>query len=376
MGTGFYFLIPTLPVYIVDVLDAGPGKVGYILAVYTLSAMIIRPLTGYSLDAYGRKGIYLLSFFAFAAMLGFYTIAYTFIWLMALRFMHGFTWGAATTSSSTIVVDLVPASRRGEGIGIYGLSFTLAMAIGPVIALAIMGESNYQLMFLSSMLIALAGFLIVLLVKFPVYKKPAGNSRISFSKVIEPRALPMAIIQLVFGITYGGLMSFITLYAKEYRVGQAGIFFTVFAVGIAVTRLISGRIFDRKGPSLLMFTGLLAGTAGFLLLGTITVFPVFLMSAILVGICMGIVMPTLQAMTNNVVEPQRRGAANATFITAFDIGIGGGSMLLGLLAELTSLKSMYLFSSGIMMAAILLFFLLVLRFYNRYKISGADIEIN
>jgi MFS family permease len=376
MGTGFYFLIPTLPVYIVDVLDAGPGKVGYILAVYTLSAMIIRPLTGYSLDAFGRKWIYLLSFFAFSVILGFYTIAYSFIWLIALRFMHGFTWGAATTSSSTIVVDLVPAPRRGEGIGIYGLSFTLAMAIGPVIALAIMGESNYKLMFLSAMLIALAGFLIVLLVKFPVYIKPEGSSKISLSKVIEPRALPMALIQLIFGLTYGGLMSFITLYAKEYNVGQAGIFFSVFAVGIAVTRLVSGRIFDRKGPSLLMLTGLLAGAAGFLLLGTTTVFPGFILAAILVGVCMGIVMPTLQAMTNNVVEPQRRGAANATFITAFDIGIGGGSMLLGLLAEFTSLKSMYLASAGIMIAALLLFFMLVLRFYKRFRITEEDVESN
>lgn len=373
MGTGFYFLIPTLPVYIVDVLDAGPGKVGYILAAYTLSAMIIRPLTGYSLDAFGRKGIYLLSFFAFSVMLGFYTIAFSFVWLMALRFMHGFTWGAATTSSSTIVVDLVPSPRRGEGIGIYGLSFTLAMAIGPVIALAIMGESNYQLMFLSSMLIALAGFLLVLMVKFPVYKKPEGNSRISFSKIIEPRALPMALIQLIFGLTYGGLMSFITLYAKEYNVGQAGIFFSVFAVGIAATRLVSGRIFDRKGPSLLMLTGLLAGAAGFLLLGTRTVFPGFMLAAILVGVCMGVVMPTLQAMTNNVVEPQRRGAANATFITAFDIGIGGGSMALGLLAEFTSLKSMYLASAGIMIAALLLFFMLVLRFYNRHRITEENV---
>lgn len=376
MGTGFYFLIPTLPVYIVDVLGAGPGMVGYILAVYTLSAMIIRPFIGYSLDAFGRKWIYLLSFFTFAAMLGLYTIAYTFIWLMALRFMHGFTWGAATTSSSTIVVDLVPAPRRGEGIGIYGLSFTLAMAIGPVIALAIMGEGNYKLMFLSSMLIALAGFLMVLLVKFPVYKKPEGSSRISFNKVIEPRALPMALIMLIFGLTYGGLMSFITLYAKEYSVGQAGIFFSVFAVGIAVTRLVSGRIFDRKGPSLLMLTGLLAGAAGFFILGTMTVFSGFILAAILVGVCMGVVMPTLQTMANNVVEPQRRGAANATFITAFDIGIGGGSMLLGLLAEFTSLKSMYLASAGIMIAAVLFFFMLVLRFYNRYRITEEDVESN
>jgi MFS family permease len=368
MGTGFYFLIPTLPVFIVDVLDAGPGKVGYILAVYTLSALIIRPLTGYALDSIGRKWIYLLAFFTFAAMLGLYTLAYTFVWLMALRFMHGFTWGAATTSSSTIVVDVVPASRRGEGIGIYGLSFTLAMAIGPVIALNIMGQGNYDRMFLSSMAIAFAGFLLVMLVKFPNYEKPPGKAGFTLSQVIELRTLPMALIQLLFGLTYGGLMSFITLYAKAYEVGQAGVFFTVFAIGIAASRLVSGKIFDRKGPKALMMTGLLAGAGGFLLLGLANNFTGFMLAAILVGICMGVVMPTLQTMTNNVVEPQRRGAANATFITAFDIGIGGGSMLLGLLAEFTSLKSMYLVSAGILILSVSLFFMFVLAFYNKNRI--------
>lgn len=368
MGTGFYFLIPTLPVFIVDVLDAGPGKVGYILAVYTLSALIIRPLTGYALDSFGRKWIYLLAFFTFAAMLGLYTLAYTFVWLMALRFMHGFTWGAATTSSSTIVVDVVPASRRGEGIGIYGLSFTLAMAIGPVIALNIMGQGNYDRMFLSSMAIAFAGFLLVMLVKFPNYEKPPGKAGFTLSQVIELRTLPMALIQLLFGLTYGGLMSFITLYAKAYEVGQAGVFFTVFAIGIAASRLVSGKIFDRKGPKALMMTGLLSGAGGFLLLGLANNFTGFMLAAILVGICMGVVMPTLQTMTNNVVEPQRRGAANATFITAFDIGIGGGSMLLGLLAEFTSLKSMYLVSAGILILSVSLFFMFVLAFYNKNRI--------
>lgn len=368
MGTGFYFLIPTLPVYIVDVLDAGPGMVGYILAVYTLSAMIIRPLVGYSLDAYGRKWIYLFSFLAFAAMLGLYTLAYTFIWLMVLRFMHGFAWGAATTSASTIVVDLVPGNRRGEGIGIYGLSFTLAMAIGPVIALTIMGDGNYNRMFLSSLVLAFAGFLLVLFVRFPTYKKPVSRGKLSLSRFIEPRTLPVALVQLLFGIAYGSLMSFITLYARQYEVGQPGIFFSVFAIGIMVSRLVSGRIFDRKGPSLLMITGLVSGAGGFLVLGFIGSFSGFMLAAVLVGICMGVVMPTLQTMANNVVEPQRRGAANATFITAFDIGIGGGSMVLGLLAEFTSLKGMYLGSSGILIIAVILFFAFVLSFYKRNRV--------
>ncbi len=367
MGTGFYFLIPTLPVFIVDVMDAGPEKVGYIIAVFTLSAMIIRPLTGYLLDGYGRKWIYLGAFLLFTAMLGFYTIAITFAWLMALRFLHGFTWGAATTSSSTIVVDVVPANRRGEGIGIYGLSFTLAMAIGPGVAMAVLGDGNYNRMFLSSMAIAFAGLLLVLLVKFPKYEKPLASQKLNLSRFIEPSTLPMAMIQLLFGLTYGGLMSFITLYAKEYELGQPGIFFAVFAVGIAGSRLVSGRIFDRKGPAILMLAGLIAGAGGFLSLGLMADFTGFMLAAILVGICMGVVMPSLQTMANNVVNAQRRGAANATFITAFDIGIGGGAMLLGMVAELSSYKGMFLVSSAILVVSTVLFFVFVLGFYRRRR---------
>jgi MFS family permease len=368
MGTGFYFLIPTLPVFIVDLMGAGPEKVGYVIAMFTLSAMFIRPLTGYLLDGYGRKWIYLAAFFLFSIMLGLYIITFTFAWLMVLRFLHGFTWGAATTSSSTIVVDVVPANRRGEGIGIYGLSFTLAMAIGPVVAVAVLADGNYNRMFLSSMAIAFAGLLLVLLVRFPKYEKPIRGQKLNLSRFIEPTTLPMALIQLLFGLTYGGLMSFITLYAKEYELGQPGIFFTVFAAGIAGSRLVSGRIFDRQGPAELIFAGMTAGAGGFLSLGLMSNFTSFMLAAILVGICMGVVMPSLQTMANNVVNARRRGAANATFITAFDIGIGGGAMLLGIVAELSSYRGMFLVSSVILVASSVLFFAFVLGFYKRKRI--------
>lgn len=373
MAVGFYFLIPTLPVFITSQLGAGPGMVGYIIAVYTLSAMLIRPLTGYLVDSYGRKWIYIVSFFAFAAMLGFYTLVYSLIWLLVLRFMHGFTWGATTTSASTIIVDMIPPSRRGEGIGIYGLSFTVAMALAPAVALAIMGTDDFETMFLSAMAIALAGFALMLLVKFPEYSKPVTKTVFKLSGIIEPRTLPMAGIQLLYGLTYGGLMSFITLYAKEYRIDQPELFFGLFAVGIAVSRLVSGRFFDLRGPAILVLTGLLAGAVGFAALGLFVNITGFLLAAILVGVCMGIVMPTLQTMANNVVEPQKRGAANATFITAFDIGIGGGSMLLGIVAEFSSLKTMYIVSAMILVVSVVLYFGFVQGFYERKRIVGGDI---
>jgi len=224
-------------------------------------------------------------------------------------------------------------------------------------------------MFLSAMAIAFAGFMLVLLVRFPAYEKPLTKRILSLGRFIEPRALPMSLIQLLFGLTYGGLMSFITLYAKEYDVGQAGIFFTVFAIGITGSRLVSGRIFDRKGPLMLIQVGLIAGAGGFLILGLPINFSGFMLAAILVGICMGIVMPTLQTMVNNVVEPHRRGAANATFISAFDIGIGGGSLVLGLLAEFTSYKMMYLVSAAIILISLILFLSYVLGYYRKNRIG-------
>lgn len=365
MAVGFYFLIPTLPVFITTQLGAGPGMVGYILAIYTLSALIIRPVTGFLVDSYGRKWIYMVSFFAFAVMLGFYSIVHSVIWLLLLRFLHGFTWGATTTSASTIVVDMIPPARRGEGIGIYGLSFTVAMAVAPAIALFIMGADNFRTMFLSAMAIAFSGFALMLLVRFPEYRKSAAAEKFTLRRIVEPRTLPMAGIQLLYGLTYGGLMSFITLYAKEYRIDRPELFFSLFAVGIAVSRLVSGRVFDLRGPSILVLTGLLSGAAGFAALGVFVSISGFLVAAILVGVCMGIVMPTLQTMANNVVEPQKRGAANATFITAFDIGIGGGSMLLGLVAEHSSLKIMYLISAAILVVSVLMYFGYVHEYYKR-----------
>lgn len=353
----------------VDVLKSSTGEVGYILAIYTLSALFIRLITGFALDTYGRKLIYLISFAAFAVLLGFYTLAYSFVLLMALRFFHGFTWGASTTAASTLVIDISPPQRRGEAIGIYGLSFTFAMAIAPVIALTIMGKDNYNGMFLTATGLAVAGFLLILLVQFPKYDKPKTRKPFTFSNMIAPASLPMALIQLLFGLTYGGVMSFITLYALEKEIDDVGIFFTVFAVGIAASRIISGKVFDHHGPKILVLTGLLSGGAGFMVLGMMANLTGFMISALLIGVCMGVTMPTLQAMANNVVDRTKRGAANATFITAFDIGIGGGSMILGFVAHWTSLSTMYILSAAVIGCAVLVYVLYTHRFYIRHKIT-------
>ncbi len=356
--------------FIVDELKGNTGQIGYILAVYTLSALITRLVAGYAVDSYGRKWIYLISFLFFSFLLGLYIVAASMAWLMILRFVHGFSWGASTTAASTVVVDLVPPQRRGEAIGIYGLSFTIAMAVGPLIALGILAQEGYKIMFLTAMFLSLLGFGMVLMVRFPAFEKPTIPKKFNFRNIIAPTTLPMALIQLLFGIAYGGILSFITLYAREKDLGGPGVFFLVFAAGIAFSRILSGKVFDLHGPKTIMRAGLLSGVVGLALLGFDESLMGFLFAGILIGVCMGVSMPTLQTMANNVVDSRMRGAANATFITAFDIGIGAGSLLLGFIAQWTSLACMYLLSALIVFAALAIYTFFVQQFYERKRLNS------
>lgn len=191
MATGFYFLIPTLPVYVVDVLHANTSDVGYILAAYTISALIIRPFTGIALDTWGRKWIYLPALLIFSLTILLYPFIYSFAILLAVRFFHGFSWGVTTTSGMTVVVDVIPPHKRGRGIGYFGISYTLAMAIAPVIALMILNTMGYVMMFHTAALFSLTGLILVIFVRYPLYQLKPESHKITWKRFVEPRSLPI-----------------------------------------------------------------------------------------------------------------------------------------------------------------------------------------
>ncbi|MFH1160317.1 MAG: MFS transporter [bacterium] len=366
MATGFYFLIPTLPIYMVDVLHAETSDVGYILAAYTISALIIRPFTGIALDTWGRKWIYLVALLIFTLTILLYPFILSFTVLLAVRFFHGFSWGATTTSGMTVVVDIIPPHKRGRGIGYFGISYTLAMAIAPVLSLMILTAWGYITMFHMAALFSFLGFLLVLFVRYPVFLPRQEKMKITWQRFVEPRSIPISIPMALFGAAYGGVISFITLFDKELGFAQAGAFFVILSIGVTLSRLFAGQIFDKYGPNLLMLGGFLTNIAGFLFLGLMLNLTGFLIAAGLIGLGVGVLMPTLQTMVNNVVTVYRRGAANATLITAFDLGIGLGSLGLGYLSESIGFAGMFLVCMAILVVALIHYVLHVRSFYIRH----------
>jgi MFS family permease len=369
MFTAFYILLPTLPVFLTRELRIDEGKTGLILAVFTLAALLIRPFTGFMIDRYGRKIFYISSLLLFAIIFSGYPLASAFIVIMMVRFLHGLVWGVATTTGSTLIVDIIPAERRGEGIGLYGLAMTIPMAMGPFAGLQLTQNNNYTLMFLIAGALALAGFLLTLLIKYPIVPL-SGKAVFSFRNLLESTALPVTFNLLIVNITYGGLVSFVSLYALTTGIGNTGIFFIVFASGITLARIYMGKIFDRNGPKALAISGILLLVAGHLILGLILKTAGFMIAGFLLGLGSGVVFPTFQAMVNNLVPPQRRGAANSTLFSGLDLGIGLGMLITGFLAHAIGLPHTYLIFSALNILALLYFLFISLMHYQKTMAKG------
>jgi MFS family permease len=334
-------------------LKVGPGYTGIILATYTVAALLIRPLTGFMLDKYGRKWIYLGGLLAFSFLFGGYGFITTLSGMILLRVLHGFFWGITTTGGSTIAVDLVPANRRGEGLGYFGLASTIPMAVGPMLGLQLIHDDRYDRLFVASIVLAVMGFVFATRIKYP--KLPVHSTRFSFKNLIDPSSLPTALALFVNMITYGGVVSFISLYVKETGVGNAGLFFFIYALGITIARLVSGKIFDQKGPFRITIIGFIFIIAGFIILALVHLQAGLLISAFFMGLGGGVLFPSFQAMVNNLVQPNRRGVANSTLFTALDLGIGMGMMLTGYLAGSIGLGYAFLICSFINLIALFIF---------------------
>lgn len=368
ISTAFYFLMPTLPVFLEKELGAGKREVGIIVATSTLAAILIRPFSGYILDYFGRKIIFILSIVLYSILFAFYPLALTLAPLLLIRFLHGLNWGASTTAGFTLIVDFIPFQKRGRGIGYFGLSFTVAMSVGSVLGLEVMGQDRFEALFLTAAAVSIAGVMMAALIRFPEYVRP-DKKKIRWSSLVAFPSLQVSVNILILAVTYGGVLTFIGLYAKEINLSEyTGWFFTVTAVGTALTRIFSGRLFDRYGPTWISVFGIIAVSGGLMLLGQAPVRSLFLLSGFVIGIGFGVIFPTLQTMANNVVTHEHRGSANSTFLTGLDMGIGLGSVLTGLLSTLLGLAWTFKAASLVALAGLVYFLVFSLPHYTKNRI--------
>lgn len=356
--TSFYFLLPTLPIFVTGVLKGDESNVGYIIGVLSLTAVLVRPLSGFMLDVVGRRKVLFTALVAFSLAMGAYYFVSSLTLLFILRFLHGLSWGFTTTGAGTVAADIVPASRRGEGMGYYGLSNTLAMAAGPSLGLVILQKTDFSTLFIAGFVIAIIGLVATQGISFQdETTKGKTQGKLTFNSFFEPKVFSLSGVMFFTAVVYGGIVSFITLYGQKIGIGNPGVYFLIYALTLLIIRPYAGKTFDKKGPLQIMAVGFLAISVAFVLLFMARGDLLFSASAVAMGIGFGIVQPTTMAIAINRVEPFRRGAANGTIFSAFDLGIGLGSILLGVLSNKVGLSYMYLACAGIILIPLVMFYL-------------------
>jgi len=363
----YYAVISALPIYLVSDLHATKSQVGVVVGTYTIASVLVRPFSGFTIDRFGRRTIFLLALIIYSLLFAGYLVAISLTSIIILRFAQGLTWGFTTVSGSTIAVDIIPTSKRGEGIGYFALSTTLGMSVGPVIGLFICHQWGYITMFVSGLFISVASLVCASAVH--QRKRFLVGKRIQFkwNSLFDKNSILPSLNVFITMTTYGGLLSFIALYGREIGVQNSSLFFLIFSIGIAASRLTAGKVFDKKGPRMIITLCIILLIIGFPLLASAKNEIVFYISAIIIGFGNGVIFPTFQSMVNNLAETGHRGVANSTLYTAVDLGMGFGMIMAGLIAQHISISAIFWISTLVCAVGLVFFRLFVLKFYEKHK---------
>lgn len=378
---GFWLLVPVLPFYLKETYHCPTTAIGIILSCYTASCLCVRPFSGFLMDRFPRKPIYISCYVACVAMFLGYMADITLTLFILLRTMHGVAFGGVTVGGNTLCVDIMPSSRRGEGLGYYGLTNNIAMALGPMTGLMLHGQLSYNNIFFAGMAASVIGLACALSVKA---RKPASAGRtapaakISLDRFILLKGIPVSISLFMLSIPYGATTNFVAMYAREINLDvPTGFFFTLMAAGMGASRLVAGRKVDRGYITQCIRFGYYPVIAAFLLLSlcrfVVASSPsaataMFFTVPLLLGTGFGVMFPAMNSLYINLAPNNRRATATSTYLTAWDVGIGIGIVSSGIIAQHFTFYMVYLTGAVLCTVSLLFFVRRVTPHYNRNKL--------
>jgi MFS family permease len=375
----FYILLVTLPIYALQEFHSSAAQAGLMTTVFLLSAILSRPLAGQWLERSGNKKVLVTALIIFAGASLLYFFPKTAIGFLVIRLLHGVGFGMATTAVGTIVADLIPTARRGEGMGYFVMSTNMAMVIGPFVGLLAIQQWGANILFILSVIVAIASFITGLSVKLTKTEHPdqaAVRSAFSFRSLFEASAVPIAIVGSFLAIVYSALLSFVSIYANEIHLENvSSLFFVVYAVVLLLSRPFTGRWLDQYGPNVITFPSIILFAIGMFILSKSGGAATFLLSAGMIGLGWGTLFPTFQTIAIQDAAPRKRGLATATFLSIYDTGIALGSFLVGLIAAKMDYSSLYfLCSFYILLGAVLYYFLHTNKQRSSQKLKQSKVQ--
>lgn len=331
-----YLLTPLLPLYLSETWGATKDTIGLVLSGYTLVALLMRLFSGYLVDSYPRKTVLLVCLFVYFLFFGGYLMAGGLLWFALVRTLHGAPFGASTVANSTMAIDVLPSSRRSEGIGYYGLSNNLASALAPTIGMTIYQMThNFDLLFWLSFIIAGLGFALTFSVKVKERAAVLNRRPLSWDRFFLLKGWFLALNILFYGFCWGVLSNYLAIYGKEHLgiTSGTGAYFMVLSAGLIMSRLQGAKSLREGRLIQNAFVGVVLSTVGYTLFIAYPSMVGYYGSALLIGLGNGHLWPAFQNMIISIARKDERGTANSTILTSWDLGMGMGILLGGIVAE-------------------------------------------
>ncbi|SFK56319.1 Predicted arabinose efflux permease, MFS family [Halobacillus dabanensis] len=345
----FQMLLPNLPPYI-ESIGGSSLQIGLITTTFAFAAIIIRPFIGHILMTRPRKALVLIGAGALLIMTALYPITQIVVVLLVIRFIHGLAWGWSTTVNGTAAVDLVPRRRVGEGMGYFGLSVTVGMIMAPSLGIYLYQNYSFNLLIIIAIALGLIAIALFSVTSFvtpkQVYKNQEDPPRFSFTgSLIEKRSWYPALVTILNTFGYGSVVTYIVIFGNEQGLTGTFLFYFFNALFATISRPITGRYFDKRGPwKLIIICSFVSFIAMWILALASTNLHLVIAGA-LFGIGFGSMMPALQAWVISKTTTERSGIANGMYYSSIDLGIGSSALILGFIYQFVTTATLFKLSS-------------------------------
>lgn len=372
MYFAFYLLTPLLPLYLSETFHSTKDMIGLVLSGYTITALVIRPFSGYVIDSFNRRKTLLVCLFFYFLFFGGYLVAGSLLLFAIVRTLHGGPFGAVTVANSTVAIDVLPSSRRNEGIGFYGLSNNIATAIAPTVGILIYKQlHNFDVLFWLAFVMAFIGFAISYTIRIPKKETVQNKKTLSLDRMFLSAGWLLGLNIIFFGFCYGVLSNYVAIYGKECLgiTGGTGTFFLLLSLGLILSRLQGSKSLREGKLTRNAGEGILLSTVGYALFTLCPNMYGFYISALLIGLGNGHLYPAFQNMIIGIAHHNERGSANSTLLTSWDLGMGVGILLGGVMSEAFGYTSAFMMMVVMHVVGLILFFTSTRSFFLKRKLA-------
>lgn len=355
----FMLLTPLLPLYLKETFAADKQTIGMVLSGYTLLALLIRPFGGFFVDSFPRKKVLLICYGLFTIFFGGYLMAGSLLLFTLVRTLHGAPFGASTVANSTVAIDVLHPTRRAEGIGYYGLSNNIASAIAPALAIYILNIThNYQLLFWLAFLTSAIGLGINATLQLNPRELIKDKPKISLDRFFLLKGWSEGLSMICLSFSYGVTATYVAIYGKETLniSGGSAVFFMLLSIGLILSRLVGSRTLRQGKITQNASVGILISLCGYLMFALLQNPIGYYGSAFIVGLGNGHMWPAYQTMFLNLAPHTQRGTANSSILISWDIGVGLGILVGGVIAEHFGYQQAFIASALVNLVGILIFF--------------------